>query len=336
MADRGDTADGNDRVPSIGLGVLGARSTVARLAVLPAIDASERVHLVAAASLGGPVPERWGTTSVDGYDAVIDHPDVDAVYIPLPNGMHEQWTLRCIEAGKHVLCEKPLAPTPEAAQRMARAADDAGVLLAEAWMTPFAPRWVEALRLASTGLIGDLTEIRSDFTFTIGPEAARNYRWDPMQGGGALLDVGIYCLGPIVAMWGTSPSAVTAETVTSPTGVDAATSATLTFGTDRTATIRCSFVDREAQCLELIGTDGAIVLDGEAHTGAVEARNITFRSVEGDESLIDVATVDPYRAMIDTFAATIGGDDHWPRSVAESIALLELIERIRIAGENSP
>jgi len=257
------------------------------------------------------------------------------VYSPLPNGMHEQWTLRCIEAGKHVLCEKPLAPTPEAARRMARAADDAGVLLAEAWMTPFAPRWVEALRLASTGLVGEITEIRSDFTFTIGPEAADNYRWDPMLGGGALLDVGIYCLGPIVAMWGSSPSAVTAETVTSPTGVDAATSATLTFGTDRTASISCSFVDHETQRLELIGTDGAIILDGEAHTGAVDARNITFRSVGGDESPIDVATTDPYRAMIDTFAATVNGDGHWPRPVPESIALLELIERIRTEGSST-
>jgi len=335
MTHSGDSGD-TERLAPIGFGVLGARSMVARLAVLPAIDASTRTDLIASASLGGPVPDRWAATAVNDYQSVIDHPDVAAVYIPLPNGMHEEWVLRCIEAGKHVLCEKPIAPTPEVARRMARAADGAGLLLAEAWMTPFAPRWVEALRLASTGLVGDITEIRSDFTFTIGPEAADNYRWDPAQGGGALLDVGIYCLGPIVELWGSSPSTLTVDTNSGPTGVDVTTVATLGYDDGRTGRITCSFVDDEVQRLELVGTDGAIILEHEAHTSAVQAQTITFRTADGSESLIDVATVDPYTAMIDAFAATLSGDGHWPRPMDESIALLELIERIQTEANSTP
>ena len=198
-------------VGMIGIGVIGAGSMVARLAVLPAISASTRATLAAASSLSTPPSSVWSDVSVADYQAVLDHPDVDAVYIPLPNAMHEEWTIKAAAAGKHVLCEKPIAVSVQAAERMRKACDDAGVLLAEAWMTPFDPRWAEVMRLASTGLVGAITEVRSTFTFTIGPEASDNYRWDPAQGGGALLDVGIYCLGPAVQLWGSKPSHIDAS-----------------------------------------------------------------------------------------------------------------------------
>ena len=89
----------------MGIGVLGARSMVARLAVLPAIEASSKTSLVAAASLSGPVPDRWAAAAVPDYQAVIDHPDVEAIYLPLPNNMHRAWTIAAAAAGKHVLCE---------------------------------------------------------------------------------------------------------------------------------------------------------------------------------------------------------------------------------------
>ncbi len=313
---------------SIGIGVLGARSMVARLAVLPAIDASPRAHLTAACSLGGPVPDPWARSAVDSYEAVIDHPDVDAVYIPLPNGMHEEWVERCAAAGKHVLCEKPLAADAAAATRMQQTADAAGILLAEAWMTPFDPRWAEALRLASTGLIGKTSDIRSSFTFTIGPEAADNYRWDPTQGGGALLDVGIYCLGPAVQLWGPEPSTIEASTAPAASGVAASTQATLTWPGGETATMVCSFVDDEQQRLELIGTDGALILDSDAHTGGEQASEIHLTTADGTASTISVQPGDPYLAMVDSFAGAVSGTAVWDRPVSDSIAMLELLERI--------
>lgn len=321
-----ETPDGSDG--SVGIGVLGSRSMVARLAVLPAIDASARARLAAACSLGGPVPDPWADRAVHSYEAVIGHPDVDAVYIPLPNGMHEEWVERCAAAGKHVLCEKPLAADSAAAKRMQRSADSAGILLAEAWMTPFDPRWAEALRLASSGLIGQTLDIRSSFTFTIGPEAADNYRWDPTQGGGALLDVGIYCLGAAVQLWGADPSSIAASAVQAASGVDASTTATLTWPGGETATIVCSFVDDEQQRLELIGSDGILTLDGDAHTGGEQASEIRLTAADGITSTIEVQPGDPYLAMVDAFAGAVTGAAAWGRPIGDSIAMLELLERV--------
>ncbi len=325
---------------SVGIGVLGAGSTVARLAVLPAITTSGRAHVAASASLSGPVPEPWAQTAVATYQAVIDHPEVDAVYLPLPNGMHEHWAVRAAAAGKHVLCEKPIASTAAVAQRMHQACNAAGVVLAEAWMTPFDPRWSETLRLAETGFVGDIVEVRATFTFTIGPEAADNYRWDRAQGGGALLDVGIYCLGPAARLWGTDPETIEAvieaanESTAGPlsAGVDASTAATLTWADGRRCEIRCSFVDDEHQRLELIGTRGALLLDSDAHTGGLGAQHITHREIDGTTSTRSVAPGNPYLAMVDAFADAVTGVAPWNRSVAESIELLALIERIRDAA----
>ena len=319
-------------VGMIGIGVLGAGSMVARLAVLPAISASTRATLAAASSLSTPPSSVWSDVSVADYQAVLDHPDVDAVYIPLPNAMHEEWTIKAAAAGKHVLCEKPIAASVRAAERMREACDDAGVLLAEAWMTPFDPRWAEVMRLAATGLVGAITEVRSTFTFTIGPEASDNYRWDPAQGGGALLDVGIYCLGPAVQLWGSKPShidaSITPAALRGSGSVDAATTATLRWGESRSARIRCSFIDAEEQRLELVGSDGTLLLEGDAHTGGTRATQIVLRSNDGTTSTINVAAADPYLTMVDAFAAAVAHQEPWERSAEVSLNMLGLIEKI--------
>ncbi len=210
----------NAAVP-VGFGIVGARSMVATRAVMPAIDASSGARLAAVAALGGPVDRRWSHLAVDGYDDVLAHPDVDAVYVPLPNGLHREWVERAAAAGKHVLCEKPIAPSVADAAAMVEACDAAGVVLAEAWMTPFDARWRRVVAAASDGELGAIVDIDTSFTFTIGPEASDNYRWSPDQGGGALLDVGIYCLGPIVALWGAEPDVVDGHAHTGGTAADA-------------------------------------------------------------------------------------------------------------------
>lgn len=294
---------------TVGIGVIGARSVVATRAVLPAIDESERAHVAAVASNSGAVDERWRHVAVDDYEAVLQHPGVDAVYIPLPNGLHRRWTERAAAAGKHVLCEKPLAPDAETARRMAVVCGDAGVLLAEAYMTPFHRRYAHLLRMVADGAVGQVEHVDARFTFTIGPDAAENYRWDPEQGGGALLDVGIYCLGPIVETFGADPQHIDGGTTTSATGVDAETHAVLTWPGRRHASIHCSFVDDEQQSLTIRGTNATVKLDNQAYTG-------------GDDD-------DPYLGMVDAFADAVRGRAEWPRPVERSIEMLELIGRIR-------
>ena len=315
----------------IGVGVIGARSMVATRAVMPAVEASELARIVAVSSLGGPVPERWDHLAADSYDEIIGHPDVDAVYIPLPNGMHREWVERAAAAGKHVLCEKPIAPTVADATAMAAACDAAGVLLAEAWMTPFDTRWRTALDVARRGELGGVLDVDSSFTFTIGADALDNYRWSPEQGGGALLDVGIYCLGPIVELWGADPETIDATALWHPTGVDARTEATLSWADGREARIRCSFVDPEEQRIEVVGDTASMIIDGDAHTGGERATTFLVARADGRVSTTRVEASDPYLGMVDAFARAVRGDEPWPRPMNSTLELLTLIERIASA-----
>ncbi|MEP1123820.1 MAG: Gfo/Idh/MocA family oxidoreductase, partial [Ilumatobacter sp.] len=267
--DSGAEAPTPNTVPPVGFGVIGANSFVANAAVLPAIDAAVNSRLVATASRSSHVPERWRSTDVGSYEAVIAHPEVEAVYIPLPNGMHREWTERAAAAGKHVLCEKPLASDVASATAMATACTAAGVLLAEAWMTPFHRRYREVVRRAIAGDIGDVVAVDGSFRFTIGPEADGNYRWDPHQGGGALLDVGIYCLGAIVEIFGDHPETIRGTRVIRG-GVDASTAAMLEYAGGRVGFIGCSFVDEPFQQLVIDGTLGTLAIATEAFTGGID------------------------------------------------------------------
>ncbi len=268
---------------SLGFGVLGGRSFVATKAVIPAIESAAGARLVSVGSRRHP---DGGTVS---YEAVLANPEVDVVYLPLPNGIHAEWTQRAAAAGKHVLCEKPLAPTAEQAAGMVAACVDAGVTLFEAWMTPFSPPWADTIERARAA---DIEHITTRFTFTIGPGQEGNYRWDPRQGGGALLDVGIYALGPAVALWGPEPESVEVEIETAPTGVDLTTSMRLTWPGGRTLDSLVSFALPEAQELRVIGPDFDIALTGDAHTG-----------IEGT-----------YTRMIEAVVADIDGTTPFPQT----------------------
>ncbi|MFK8026252.1 MAG: Gfo/Idh/MocA family protein [Ilumatobacter sp.] len=318
--------------PSVGFGVIGANSFVANAAVLPGIAQSRNAHLAAAASRSRAVPQRWASSDVASYEAVLEHPDVTAVYIPLPNGMHREWTEKAAAAGKHVLCEKPLAADADTARAMAEACAAAGVILAEAWMSPFSRRYQRVMTVARSADLGTVGNIDARFTFTIGPGESSNYRWDPAQGGGALLDVGIYCLGPAVALFGAAPDTVEATSTFTDRGVDATTEATLSWNDGRRATVTCSFVDDEAQILSVSGTAGTLSVRSEAFTGGADQRELDLE-VDHVKKVVSIADAnDPYRAMIEAFADAVTGAAEWPRPPERSIEMLELIERIRDAA----
>jgi D-xylose 1-dehydrogenase (NADP+, D-xylono-1,5-lactone-forming) len=318
---------------SVGFGVIGAGSMVAQLAVLPALEVSDQAHLVAHCSLGARSSDRWAEYSLPSYDDVIHHPDVEVVYVPLPNAMHVEWVARVAAAGKHVLCEKPLALDADEVRAMSEVCAAAGVLVAEAWMTPFDPRWRSIFDLVDDGLIGDVTQIEARFTFTIGPEHAGNFRWSPALGGGALMDVGIYCLGGAVRLWGSDPETIVSSRVLAPSGVDASSDVQLTWPGGRTAIIRCSFVDEEQQLLRVTGDRGTLQLDEHAHTGGMAATAIRHIDADGVERTLSVESGDPYLAMIDAFAATVRGTQVWSRPVEDSAQMLGLLGRIRQAAE---
>ena len=206
--------------PPLGWGVIGATSYVAQKAVLPAIVASPRARLVAVASQraadGGGAP--FGAPrAYQSYTALLEDPEVEAIYVPLPNSLHREWVERAAAAGKHVLCEKPLAPTAADARAMAAACAAAGVTLLEAYMTPYHPRAQAIEALVASGRLGALRFGRAVFTGVL--DRPDDHRWRPEMGGGALLDVGIYCLAPLlVAMAGRAARASGGGSIARPVG----------------------------------------------------------------------------------------------------------------------
>ena len=320
------------RAVPIGWGVIGATSQVAQKAVLPAIVASPGARLVAVASArtahGGGV--RFGAArAYRAYAALLDDPEVEAVYVPLPNSLHREWVERAAYAGKHVLCEKPLAPTPADAEAMAAACAAAGVTLLEAYMTPFHPRAMAIETLVASGRLGGLRFARAAFTGVL--DRPDDHRWRPEMGGGALLDVGIYCIAPLLAAAGRTPARVEAAATLAKSGVDASFSGWLDFGDGFTATIECSFDAPERQSLEIVGTEAALLVD-RAHTPGPEDAAITLRHRDGRLVKIIAGAANPYRAMIEHFQSVVRGEAAPRRSCAASITLLTVLERLRAAA----
>lgn len=288
------------------VGILGA-AWIADRALIPAMIAARNVVPVAIASRdlerAQRMADRHGVaTAHAGYTALLEDPAVDAVYIALVNSAHREWTVRALEAGKHVLCEKPLGMNAADARGMADAAQRAGRTLMEAFMYRFHPR-MRALREKAVEVRG----LHAAFSFPLRP--GDDYRWSASLGGGALLDVGCYTLD--VARWFLGePDAVSA--VMSGDNVDVSVATALTFAGGAQATTWASFVAPEHQVLELI-CDG-----GEQR---VPQPFTSWRDPD-----------DPYQIMVEEFASAILERRPPPRSLDDSIATAELIDRVRAAA----
>jgi xylose dehydrogenase (NAD/NADP) len=311
------------------VGILGASSLVSRLAVAPAIESATTTTLAATASLSDPA------ATYRTYEALLADSDVEAVYIPLPNSMHREWTERAAAAGKHVLCEKPLAASAADAAAMAAACDAAGVVLMEAYMTQFHPRDRRWRELVADGALGEPLFARAAFTGVLGrPD---DHRWHTEMGGGSLLDVGIYCVTPLLVALG--GGARDAEAVTGASGaarrtergVDASFSGWLEFGGGRAGSFECSFEAPERQQLEIVGTDGALSIDRACTPGPGDTA-ISLRHRDGSIETIEAGGADPYRSMVEHFAAVVRGSEVLERPATESVELARIVDRLGAAA----
>ena len=310
---------------SVGWGFLGA-GWIATRAMAPAVHAASGAHLQAVASRS---PER--SSALDplmvraDYDALLDDPDVDVVYVCLANDQHAEWVVKALDAGKHVLCEKPLGRDSAEARHMAAAAQQADRLLVEAVWTRWHPRFRRLAEIAMSGALGNLSSIASAFTFPGVIDG--NYRADPYKGGGSLLDVGGYQAHAWVALSG-GANDVSIEQATSsigPTGVDLTTSvAALIDGTIH-ATALCSFEQNEAQRLIVHGSLGTAAMGaGQAFTSWREESTLLVGG--GEESF---APVDTYQVMIEQVSARIQGEDSWVVPMNDTIRVAEILDAVR-------
>lgn len=209
---------------------------------------------------------------VGSYEALLEDASIEAVYIPLPNSLHAEWAIKAAQAGKHILCEKPLALGRAQAQSMFDAARQNGVFLLEAYPYAFQPQFGELLALLRSDAIGEIRAIQACFGFTLLTPAG-NIRMQPAMGGGALLDAGSYPISLVRRVMGEAPIKVIAESVRAETGVDISTVATLFFTHGRVAQISCGMNVANHRRATIIGTQGVIETEYLNHTSGVPDDN---------------------------------------------------------------
>ncbi|MGO8906562.1 MAG: Gfo/Idh/MocA family protein [Solirubrobacteraceae bacterium] len=259
-----------------------------------AIGSRDRARAEAQAHKLG-IPRAHGS-----YEELLADPDVEAVYIALPNSLHVEWSVRALQAGRHVLCEKPLSRRPDDVARAFDAAERSDVVLAEAFMWRHHPQTRRLLELREE--IGELRLIRASFSFVL--ERARDVRLQKALDGGALMDVGCYCVSAARLLAG-EPVAVSAQQVRGGDGVDVRLTGLLHFPGDVLATIDCGLDLTARDELEVTGTRGVLWLDDPwlCRSPAIE-----LRRPDGSVERVAIEPLDPYACELEDFAAAVAGE----------------------------
>jgi len=245
---------------------------------------------------------KWGIERAYGtYDELLADPEVEAVYIPLPNTMHSEWSIRALEAGKHVLCEKPFSRHIGDVERAFDAAEATGLHLSEAFMYRHHPQTARLAELVASGAIGELRVIRSAFSYSL--YDADNIRLRTDVEGGALMDVGCYCVSGARLLGGEPESVVGAAHIGS-SGTDWVFTGMLRFPGDVTALFDCGTSLPNRDELEAIGTEGSLFLDDPWHCQepVIELRK------GGTVERIEIGAANPYQLELEDLNAAIRGE----------------------------
>ncbi len=323
-------------------GILGC-ARITRRGLVPGIAGSSGSRLVALGSRNAETAREWARefdvpNAHGSYEAVVADPDVQAVYIPLPNEMHREWVFRAADAGKHVLCEKPLALHSADALAMVEHCRSRGVLLMEAFMWRHQPRTLDVLKMVQEGTIGDLRLVRSSFSF---PIDMNDWRLDRSRGGGALWDVGCYGVNTARLFAGSEPDRVRATAHVGPSGVDLSMAIAFRFPGDVVASIDCSF-EQPFRCVyELVGTKGSIVVPDAYlppdRPAAILSRDINAApeslsqgaEPKGPETIIFDGR-NQYAAMVDAFARSVA-DGKLVEPAEDGLAQMRVLDAILAA-----
>ncbi|MEE8496925.1 MAG: Gfo/Idh/MocA family oxidoreductase [Acidimicrobiia bacterium] len=310
-------------------------------AVTPAIQRAANSEVVAIASRNSDraaaaaaqlnIPTSYGT-----YEQLLAASDVDALYIPLPNDLHAEWTIKAASAGKHVLCEKPLAISASQAREMVAACEEAGVKLAEAFMYRHHPSWVEAVRLVRSGAIGELQAVQSWFSYF--NDDAGNIRNRAENHGGALMDVGCYNINLSRMLFEGEPVRIKGSVRRDPVlGIDIVTSGLLEFEGGGQATFTCSTRAEDDQRVLISGSEGRI--DIEIPFNIPPDRETRIHLTAGGDPPIapntEVVTFDPvnqYTIQAELFARAILEDGDYPVGTDDAVANMVVIDAILGSG----
>jgi len=307
-------------------GFLGA-GFIARQALAPAVHTADGAVLqaVAARDLDRARALEPAGAVYDSYDALLRDDDVDAVYISLTNDVHAQWSVEAMRAGKHVLCEKPLAMNATQVREMAGVAEETGMLLVEASWYRWHPRVRRAQELLADGRIGAVRHVTAGFTFD--GKLTGNYRLEVTRGGGALYDVGCYAVSASLWAFGSLPREVTARQQLGASGVDLVTEAVLEFD-DGEAEIRAGISEPPHQWLVITGDGGELEFRDAAYTSWRDDETVLLVSDGKATSRETFAAVDPYRVMVEEVSGAVRGGTGWTLPLDESLATAAVLDAV--------
>ena len=309
---------------SVNWGFLGA-GFVASRGLAPAVHAAEGAHLFAVASRD---EKRSATLEPElvhaSYDDLLADDRVDAVYISLSNSQHLEWVTKSLEAGKHVLCEKPLGLNASETEEMFDCASRNGQLLVEAVWGRWHPRFARMVEIVKSGAIGSVQHIETAFTFT--SEMTDNYRLNPSMGGGALLDVGCYQAHAWVALTNGATNVEITEMarVVGPTGIDLTTDVSVRINKTVTAHAVSSFALPSQQQFIVHGTQGQMQTElGESFTTWNEACSLRV-----NETIEQFATANAFVEMVENVSRVIEGGEGWIVPSTDSIRVAQILDNI--------
>lgn len=309
--------------------------------VIPGIRRGERGEVVAIASRDAAqartVADGLGIERAYGsYEELLADPGVDAIYNPLPNHLHAEWTIAALRAGKPVLCEKPIGLTAADGEAMAAVSAETGVPMMEAFMYRHHPSWKAALALIAEGRIGELRAVDSWFSYYL--DDASNIRSIAAYGGGALYDIGCYNVNLSRMLFGAEPETVSAAMVVDQAlDVDILTSGTMTFPGGGVASFTCATRVEPDQHVSIYGTTGRITIDIPFNIPPEIPTRIHLttgrRAPEAWETqTIELAPADPYGCEADAFAEMVLDGAPVPVPMADAIANMRVLERLFAAA----
>lgn len=306
-------------------GVLGY-ARIARLSVIPAIVKAKNSEFYAIASrdeekLQECRKEFGCPKAYTSYEALLDDPEVDAVYIPLPNHLHKEWTLKAAQKGKHVLCEKPIALNQQECIAMMEACEKHQVKFMEAFMYRYTARTRKVRELLDSGIIGEVRHVNSTFRFLLNREG--DVRLKPEMGGGSLFDVGCYAINFTGMVTGRSPVSMSGECITRE-GVDVGFSAVLKYDNDLIATVNSGFDTHLLQYSIIAGTKGIMHVPD---TFSDTAGKITVVTAEGSQD-IAVEASERYVLEVEDFADAVLKDRKPLFGLEETVRNIGIIEEL--------
>jgi predicted dehydrogenase len=304
---------------------------IAREKVIPAMQRGTYCDIVAIASRNKAQAQETASrlhipVVYGSYEELLNDPDIDAVYIPLPNHMHVAWTMKAIQAGKHVLCEKPIAlSSTEALQLLQAAQAKPGIKVMEAFMYRFHPQWVMAKKLVDDGRIGTLKTIHSFFSYyNADPNNIRNRK---EMGGGGMMDIGCYCVSLARFLFNSEPVRVMGNVTIDPElQTDTMTSGMLAFSTG-TATFTCSTQLMPYQRVQILGTEGRVEIEIPFNAPPDQVTRLWLYTKNGMEEFT-FEPVDQYTLQGDLFAASILNNTPVPTPLQDAINNMKIIETV--------